>query len=307
MEVRHRQPRTSTLWTLAILIVIADQLSKAWFVFKLGNIHGISSFGEFLPQYLAEFNTSSDKEFSIIYTKYYDFLRAGDINVFGDWVRFYLTTNTGAAWSIFAGNSFALSFVSLAIAALLYFVWRRNFIYHRAMTIAIGAIIGGALGNCIDRFRLREVVDFIAVQIPYIGKLIPKMGDPYHFPIFNIADASAVCGTLVLAGYLLWLDLSAGKRKRAKELEDKRHDAWKGGIQLDEEALENLRKLDTKSVPPWSASMNSRVTEEEEIGTNRAERVVDDASTALVPELTTDYQPTASALEEMKKESEEIG
>jgi signal peptidase II len=295
MEVRSRQPRTALLWTLAGVIIVADQLSKAWFVFRLGSAQQSSTFLEFLPKYLLEFKTTA--EGSIIFDQYGGF-SGNQIMVWDPWIRFYLTTNTGAAWSIFAGNSFALSFVSLAIAALLHWVWRRNFLTHHAMTWAIGAIIGGALGNCIDRFRLREVVDFIAVKIPLIGKLFPKLGDPYNFPIFNIADASAVCGTLALAGYLLWLDLTAGKRKRQKEEAETRRkrEPWKGGIQLDDEALANLHNLDTKSVKPWTPE------DQQEVSAARAEQVIAAERAAELPELTSNYQPTASEVELLKKE-----
>jgi lipoprotein signal peptidase len=126
MEIPRRQPRTATLWTLAACIIIADQLSKAWFVFRLGNLHGVKTFGEFLPRYFTEFNSTLNREYSIIEHKYYSHLLAEDINVLGDWIRFYLTTNKGAAWSMFHGHSLILSFVSLAIATLLWFVWRRN-------------------------------------------------------------------------------------------------------------------------------------------------------------------------------------
>jgi signal peptidase II len=305
MEIPRRQPRTATLWTLAACIIIADQLSKAWFVFRLGNLHGVKTFGEFLPRYFSEFNATLNREYSIIEHKYYSHLLAEDINVLGDWIRFYLTTNKGAAWSMFHGHSLILSFVSLAIATLLWFVWRRNFASHRAMTVAIAAIIGGALGNFIDRFRLQEVVDFVAVRIPYIGRVFPSLGDPYDFPIFNVADASAVCGTIALASYLLWLDLTAGKRKRRKEEEARRHQPFRGGIQLDEEALDNLRRLDTKRVPRWEPGMNALSEEQEEVTRERAQEMVEADLAAQVPALTADYQPTASALEVAKQEQED--
>jgi len=134
--------------------------------------------------------------------------------VWEPWIGWHLTTNTGAAWSIFSGNSYALSFVSLSMALLLYYVWWRRFRSHLGMTWALGAIIGGALGNFIDRFRLREVVDFVDVKIPLIGKLFPGLGDPYNFPIFNVADSCAVCGTLALAGYLIWADIQSWRSRR---------------------------------------------------------------------------------------------
>jgi len=306
MASAQQPPRTRTLWTLAIVIIILDQLSKAWFVFRLGNLHPYKSFGEFLPHYWSEFNRSSDANYSIIEAKYYSYLRATDIKVWGEWVRFFLTTNKGAAWSMFDNHSFLLSLVSLLIAALLWVVWRRNFIYHRGMTIAIGLIIGGALGNFIDRFRLQEVVDFIAVRIPLIGRIFPSLGDPYPFPIFNVADASAVCGTLALAGYLLYLDLTAGKRKKLKQ---QQHDeelrrAFKPYDPRDEEAIERAHHVDTSSVPLWTESERKIAAEQAEVSAVRAEQVQAEETAAQRPELTAEYQPTASAIEVTKQEAE---
>jgi signal peptidase II len=57
----------------------------------------------------------------------------------------------------------------------------------RVQVLAMGAVIGGALGNMIDRVRLGAVVDFLDF---YLGR--------YHWPAFNIADSAIVCGVLVL-------------------------------------------------------------------------------------------------------------
>jgi hypothetical protein len=148
------------------------------------------------------------------------------------------------------GNSFRLSFVSLAMAILLYLVWSYSFKRNAGMTWALGAIIGGALGNFIDRFRLREVVDFIDVKIPYIGQLFPKLGDPYDFPIFNVADSCAVCGTLALAAYLVISDISshvaASRARRAKPgpgAGDGPVDPFAEGAGLDEQAVQRLKAL----------------------------------------------------------------
>jgi lipoprotein signal peptidase len=202
---------------------------------------------------------------------------------------------------MFDKNSLLLSGVSLAIATLLWFVWRRNFVYNRGMTIAIGAIIGGALGNFIDRFRLQEVIDFIAVRIPYIGRIFPKLGEPYNFPIFNVADACAVCGTLALAGYLLWLDLTAGKRKKLEQ--DKLSKAFRPWDAPDPERVERAQHVNTHAVKPWSERSVDRLDEQEEISAEVADDIVVAEVESQVPALTNDYQPTASALEVTKAEA----
>ena len=182
---------------------------------------------------------AEDGNGALIRANYQPFLPP--IHVWPPWLEFNLTTNTGAAWSMLQGNSFVLSFVSIAMAALLLYVWWRSFRYHRSMTWALGAIIGGALGNFCDRFRLREVVDFIDVKIPYIGRLFPRLGDPYDFPIFNIADSCAVCGTIALAAYLVFVDVRALRRRRARAASPVV--PFQEGLGLDERAKLHLEEL----------------------------------------------------------------
>jgi signal peptidase II len=156
------------------------------------------------------------------------------------WLSWHLTTNTGAAWSLFAGNSFVLSFVSIAMAALLIIVWWGRFRFHEPMTWALGAIVGGALGNFIDRFRLREVVDFIDVRIPWLGHIIKGSGPHYDFPIFNIADSAAVVGTLGLAVYLISTDIRTWRRRRSSKTQQD-FKPIDEGLRLDESAVEKLK------------------------------------------------------------------
>jgi signal peptidase II len=191
---------------------VADQLSKAWFVYRLGS-HQAADFLGFCQQYFRLWAGWDPHAGGLVVRTYLPF--KPDIIVWDPWIRWNLITNTGAAWSMFRGNSFALSGVSAIMATALAFIWRNYFRHNRNMTIALGAIIGGALGNFADRFRLHEVVDFIDVKIPLIGKIFPALGNPYDFPIFNIADSCAVCGTLALALYLIALDLRhIAERKR---------------------------------------------------------------------------------------------
>jgi signal peptidase II len=71
---------------------------------------------------------------------------------------------------------------------------------HRNWTaVATGLILGGAIGNVIDRVRLGFVVDFIDWHV----------GDRYHWPTFNIADSGIVVGVFVLLWISYWLDRKA--------------------------------------------------------------------------------------------------
>lgn len=88
-----------------------------------------------------------------------------------------LTYNTGAAFSLFTGSTRALALVSLIVAAAVV-IWlqrQRQLGLWRAW--AVGLLLGGALGNGIDRWRLGAVVDFLALV-------------PIRFPVFNLADVA---------------------------------------------------------------------------------------------------------------------
>lgn len=229
------------LWSLIVFIIAADQLSKAYFVWLLGN-HRHTEFQSFCQEYFTIFTTGNGA--GGIMSNYAVFKPL--VWVWEPWVCWQLTTNTGAAWSLFEGNSYVLSFVSLAMAGLLFFVWWRRFRSHTMMTWALGCIIGGALGNFVDRFRLHEVVDFVDVNIPWIGKLIPALGDPYDFPIFNIADSAAVCGTLALAIYLIASDITNMRQRRQQP---PKVTPFMEGVQLDEAARDRLKEMVAKGKP----------------------------------------------------------
>jgi signal peptidase II len=88
--------------------------------------------------------------------------------------HFTYVTNDGAAFSLFAGSDW-LKWLSLLVSAgLIYFGFKAKQL-RRLEQIAYGAILGGAIGNGIDRFRTGEVVDFLDFRL-------------INFPIFNIAD-----------------------------------------------------------------------------------------------------------------------
>lgn len=100
-------------------------------------------------------------------------------------VDLHYIRNTGAAWGLLAGFSHVLVLVSLAMLVILV-VFRRSImtdsLVHRYAT---GLMIGGIVGNLIDRVRLRYVVDFIDCYWRV-------RSGPHHFPAFNIAD-TAIC------------------------------------------------------------------------------------------------------------------
>ncbi len=92
-----------------------------------------------------------------------------------------------------------LSALAVAIAVALA-VWLRR-ADSRLLAIAIGGVIGGALGNVVDRLRIGAVIDFLDVYIP--GTALP------HWPAFNVADSAIVVGV----GLIIFDGLIAGRGK----------------------------------------------------------------------------------------------
>lgn len=238
------RPLTPLLLLVAIIIIVGDQLSKAWFVFKLGT-HNSDSFEEFCSTYFRLLNANTEGSVVANYSPF----SFDPMIVWDPWIQFNLTTNTGAAWSIFRDQSFVLSFVSLVMAGVLFYIWHRHFRYNTGMTWAMAGIIGGALGNFLDRFRLREVVDFIDVKIPYLGKIIPSISDPYDFPIFNVADSGAVCGTVALAIYLIIVDINALKRRRKKPPKPPSPFPEGPGLDYDPAIIEEMKQRSKAGTP----------------------------------------------------------
>lgn len=102
---------------------------------------------------------------------------------------FYLTytNNKGAAFSILTGRRILLILVALIVIGVLIYYVRKNKIEGKVNKIALSLVIGGSIGNLIDRILRGAVVDFIDIKI--FG---------YNFPIFNLADTFIVIGVFLL-------------------------------------------------------------------------------------------------------------
>jgi signal peptidase II len=115
-------------------------------------------------------------------------------------LRLTHVSNTGGAFGLFQGHSFSLTIVAFAgIAVLLVYAL---LIYHRFPSVdgmlgksALGLVLGGTIGNLIDRLRFGYVTDFIDVGF---------------WPTFNIADSAVVIGVILFA-YSLRSLIGAGK------------------------------------------------------------------------------------------------
>ena len=119
----------------------------------------------------------------------------GDRETVTSFFNLSLTYNRGISFGLFngaAGNALVFSLAAAAIVAvLIYWLSRASSPF---LAVAIGLIIGGAVGNVIDRLRLGAVVDFLDFHIGSV-----------HWPAFNLAD-SAICigvAAMLLDGLLL--------------------------------------------------------------------------------------------------------
>ena len=164
---RREDPPVSRHWAaffgLAAAVIVADQLSKAWVVAT------------------------------------YPFEEP--VEVLGAWLRVWYVANTGALFGLFRDQAVLFAVLSVAVIGLI--VW-----YHgRAVagsgwlaTVALGLLLGGAVGNFIDRIRLGHVVDFVDMGIP----------GGWRFYTWNVADAAITISILLL---LVMAVLPPGRRE----------------------------------------------------------------------------------------------
>ncbi|MFT4413490.1 signal peptidase II [Fredinandcohnia humi] len=116
----------------------------------------------------------------------------------------YITShrNRGAAWGILQGQMWFFYIVTVIVVVMLVIYIQRLQSNQRLFGLALSLMLGGAIGNFIDRIFRKEVVDFIDTYI-----------FTYDFPIFNIADSALVVGV----GIILILTLFEGKLDKEKK------------------------------------------------------------------------------------------
>ena len=109
------------------------------------------------------------------------------INVIDGFFSITYVRNTGAAWGMFSNNTLFISIISILFLFILIKYIKElpkiDFLY----LVAFGLIIGGIIGNLIDRLLRGYVVDFFRFIIL-----------DYNYPVFNVADMLIVIGSIVL-------------------------------------------------------------------------------------------------------------
>lgn len=113
-----------------------------------------------------------------------------------------LVENRGVSFGMLSGIVpwWALVLLAFAIVAWLsVWLWRSQC---RVVSAALGLVIGGALGNVVDRVRLQAVTDFLDFHV-----------GAYHWPAFNLADVAVFCG----AALLVWDSFRPAKARDRAE------------------------------------------------------------------------------------------
>jgi signal peptidase II len=114
------------------------------------------------------------------------------LSLAGDWLVLTYARNTGIAFGLLKHLPQLFTFTSVLITGILIYAYVVHLPHRqRIIQTAFGLIVGGALGNILDRLRLGYVVDFVGIG---------------WWPLFNLADSAITVGVLILATYLIMSD-----------------------------------------------------------------------------------------------------
>lgn len=122
------------------------------------------------------------------------------ILVLGDLLRLTYIRNPGAAFGIMIGNRYFFLVLSLLACGVMIYYFYKMPASERWGRLALTLILGGAVGNLIDRIRYSEVTDFIDVGF-----------GAYRWPVFNVADIAVTVGVI-----LLFIRLSSSQQTAAE-------------------------------------------------------------------------------------------
>ncbi len=160
LSIFQRITAYRTLWLIGVSVFAADQLTKLWIVNRL------------------PFNTYGEA--------------GGAIRVIRDFFYLVHVGNTGAAWSMFSGQSLLLATLALATLVAIYF-WREALgLRSQLSQVCFGLLCGGISGNLLDRLVHKHVIDFIDLHF-----------GSYTYPTFNVADSGICIGVLLYLGQSL--------------------------------------------------------------------------------------------------------
>lgn len=114
------------------------------------------------------------------------------INIINNFFSITYVRNNGAAWSILSGNRLFLIIISLLALGLIYLYFIKNKELTKLENFSYGLLIGGTIGNLIDRIIHGYVIDYLDFKI-----------FNYSFPVFNLADICIVIGVILVCVSLI--------------------------------------------------------------------------------------------------------
>ncbi|PID02725.1 MULTISPECIES: signal peptidase II [unclassified Sporosarcina] len=126
------------------------------------------------------------------------------ISVLDPYIALLSHRNRGAAWGMLEGKMWLFFIVTIVVVVAIVYFFHTEGKKDRLLGMSLMLLLGGAIGNFIDRLVRGEVVDFISVLIPVIH---------YDFPIFNVADAA-----LTIAVILILLHVILDEKKKKKKV-----------------------------------------------------------------------------------------
>jgi signal peptidase II len=157
--------RSLRYYVLALFVILCDQLTK-WLIVKK------MEYGE-------------------------------SIEVIGNLLYITSHRNRGAAWGILEGQMWFFYIITIAVVIGLIFYIQKMAKQSVGLGVSLGLMLGGAIGNFIDRVFRQEVVDFVHTYI-----------FSYSFPIFNVADAALTIGVGLLIIYMLLEEKHAKEKQK---------------------------------------------------------------------------------------------
>ena len=126
-------------------------------------------------------------------------------------VHFTLVYNDGAAFGMLSDHRWVfMAFSSIAIVGLGVYLFRfcKSDMW---IKVALAMVIGGGIGNMIDRIAVGSVVDFI--ELPFLWLPVLKM----YFPIFNVADSFVTVGVVILMVCLIRMQVLEAREERSEK------------------------------------------------------------------------------------------
>lgn len=132
------------------------------------------------------------------------------ISVIGDVVRITHVQNPGIAFGLHVGHGILFTILSILACLLIAWYGRAHWNENAWFKTGIMWILGGAVGNLVDRILFGKVVDFIDIGIWVNMK-------PYRWPVFNVADSAVVIGMGML---LIWMMRENPSHRAAEKLTD---------------------------------------------------------------------------------------